>query len=74
MDLVKQLQILAAAAGIYVPEESCSEQAAGNLRKFHNRGPEKIYHKKEGHIMYEQMYPSFLNWLFMHFSVPDPDL
>ena len=36
MALVKQLQILAAAAGIYVPEESCSEQAAGNLRKFHN--------------------------------------
>ena len=41
---------------------------------------------KEGHIMHEQMYPSFLNtdreaianvrftWLFMHFSVPDPDL
>ena len=36
MDLVKQLQILAAAAGIYVPEESRSEQDAGNLRKCHN--------------------------------------
>lgn len=36
MDLVKQLQILAAAAGIYAPEESRSEQDAGNLRKCHN--------------------------------------
>lgn len=31
-----ELNNFAAGAGIYVPEESCSEQAAGNLRKFHN--------------------------------------
>ena len=36
MDFVRWFQILAAAAGIYAPEESLSEQAAGNLRKFHN--------------------------------------